>query len=75
MTSICLSTLILILAQPPSPTTHPSSPRQYLVKLDTKPDFCQVDDRFGPLPGGGESYCAPITIVDGAIVFSVEPKR
>ncbi len=37
--------------------------------LKPMPDFCQLDQRFGRLPGGGSQYCAPVAISNALIWF------
>jgi hypothetical protein len=44
-------------AVPPGAHYTPLPP---LIK--SMPDFCQLDQRYGRLPGGGVQYCAPVAV-------------
>lgn len=42
-------------------------PPAYLEKVDTTPDFCQVDHRFGKFPGNGDELCGPVALSNALI--------
>lgn len=58
-----LSVLLCALVVPsqgadPQPSNNANLPP--LIK--SMPDYCQVDSRYGRLPGGGAQYCAPVAV-------------
>lgn len=42
-------------------------PLVYLEKVKSCPDFCQTDQRFGEMPGGGVQLCAPAAVSNALV--------
>ncbi len=54
------------------PGTEPCSgddrlPERYLDKIESTPDFCQTDHRYGKLPGDGKELCAPVALSNSLV--------
>jgi hypothetical protein len=47
----------------------PARPASHASVVKAMPDFCQLEQRFGRLPGGGSQYCAPVAVSNALVWF------